>query len=123
MTALLVGLAGAAGALSRWWVGQQWGGRDFPWSTLGINVLGSLLLGLVLQASVERGWSDTRTLPLSVGFLGAFTTFSTFSAETHTLLREGRAGAAAAYVALSVLAGVAAAALGYLAATALLSSS
>ncbi len=123
MKALFIGVAGAAGALSRYWVGVRWGDRDFPWATLAINVAGSLLLGFVLHASVERGWSEARTLPLSVGFLGAFTTFSTFSYETQTLLRDGRAPAAAGYVALSVVAGLAAAALGYAMAGALVSSS
>jgi len=50
---------------------------------------------------------------LLAGFLGAYTTFSTFSLDSHTLLRDGRAGPAAAYIAASVLGGLAAAALGY----------
>jgi CrcB protein len=53
------------------------------------------------------------TTALGVGFLGAFTTFSTFSVETQTLVRDGRAAAAGAYVAVSVIAGVALAAAGY----------
>ena len=113
MRVVLIGVAGAAGALSRYWVGQQWGGRAFPWATLGINVVGSLLLGVVLRVAVDHSWSDTRTLPLSVGFLGAFTTFSTFSYEAQDLLRDGRVGAAATYVGASVVAGLVAAALGY----------
>ncbi len=113
MTVVLIGAAGALGALARYWVGLQWGGRDFPWGTLGVNLAGSFLLGVVLQAGIERSWSDGRTLPLSVGFLGAFTTFSTFSYETHDLLRGGRVGAAATYLGLSVGGGLAAAALGY----------
>ena len=119
MKLVLIALAGAAGALARYGVGVRWGDRSFPWATLGINVLGSLALGAILRAAIEHGWSDTRTLPLSVGFLGAFTTFSTFSYEAQDLLRDGRVGAAAAYVGLSVAGGIAAAALGYALAAAL----
>jgi fluoride exporter len=109
----LIGLAGAAGALSRYWVGLQWGGRPFPWATLGINLIGSLLLGAALRAGADRSWSDTATLAVSVGFLGAFTTFSTFSYEAQDLLRDGRVAAAATYSGLSVVGGIAAAALGW----------
>ena len=64
----------------------------------------------------DRGWSDYTTLPLGVGFLGAFTTFSTFSVETQTMLLAGRLAAAGAYIVASVLGGIAGAALGFLAA-------
>lgn len=116
MTGLLVGLAGAAGALVRYQIGHSVGPRSFPWVTLAINLLGSFLLGLLAKLAADRGWPDTTTLPLGVGFLGAFTTFSTFSVETQTMLRTGRFAAAGAYIAASVLGGIAAAALGFLAA-------
>ena len=58
------------------------GVRSFPWATLGINLVGSYLLGLLLVLGAERDWPETTTVPLSIGFLGAFTTFSTFSYET-----------------------------------------
>jgi CrcB protein len=110
---VLVAVAGAAGALSRYGIGVVVGVRSFPWSTLGINVAGSFLLGLVLVLGDERGWPETTTVPLAVGFLGAFTTFSTFSYETFTLARTDRAGTAAVYVTLSVVGGLIAAAAGY----------
>jgi CrcB protein len=113
VTALLVAVAGAAGALSRYGIASAVGARWFPWATLSINVTGSFLLGALVRAAAARGWPDTTTVPIAVGFIGAFTTFSTFSVETHTLLRDGRAVAALAYVATSVLAGLGAAALGY----------
>jgi len=119
VTAALIAVAGAAGALARYQIGLAAGDRSFPWATLGINLIGSFLLGLLLQVASERGWPDTTTLPLGVGFLGAFTTFSTFSVETQTMLREGRVAAAAAYVGASLIGGIAAAALGYLTARAL----
>lgn len=116
MTGVLVGLAGAAGALARYQIGLSVGRRSFPWATLGINLVGSFLLGLLLKLANDRGWPDSTTLPIGVGFLGAFTTFSTFSVETQAMLRTDRFGMAAVYVAASVLGGIAAATLGYLAA-------
>lgn len=113
MKVALIAVAGAAGALSRYGIGTWVGTRTFPWSTLGINILGSFALGLVLRMGVLRDWPDTTTLPIGVGFLGAFTTFSTFSYEVQDLLRTDRAGAAATYVGLSLLGGVLAAAAGY----------
>lgn len=116
MTGVLVGMAGAAGAVVRYRIGQSVGPRTFPWPTLAINLVGSFLLGLLVKLAVDRGWPDTTTMPLGVGFLGSFTTFSTFSVETQTMLRADRFAAAGAYIAASVLGGIAAAALGYLAA-------
>jgi len=113
MTTVLVAVAGAAGALGRYGIGRAIGVRWFPWATLGINLAGSFLLGLALVLAVERDWSDVRTVPLAVGFLGAFTTFSTFSYETFALLRTDRPAEAAVYVLSSVAGGVLAAAAGY----------
>ena len=113
MKVVLVGIAGAAGALARYGIGLAVGGRSFPWSTLGINLSGSFVLGFVLAFGLERGWSETTTVPLAIGFLGAYTTFSTFSYETFTLARTDRAMLAAVYVAVSVVGGVLAAFAGY----------
>jgi CrcB protein len=113
MKAIMVGVAGAAGALTRYGVGLAVGVRSFPWSTLGINLSGSYVLGLLLTLAIGRHWPDDVTVPLAVGFLGAYTTFSTFSVETYTLLRTDRAAVALVYVAASVVGGVAAAGVGY----------
>lgn len=113
MTVLLVAMAGAAGALSRYGIGRAVGLRDFPWITLGINLAGSFALGWFAQRAVQRDWSTEVVAAVAVGFLGAFTTFSTFSNETWTMLRSDRPGAALAYVALSMIGGVVAAAAGY----------
>jgi CrcB protein len=115
----LVAVAGAVGALARYGIGLAVGVRSFPWATLGINVTGSFLVGVVLTMGVERGWPETTTVPLAVGFLGAYTTFSTFSFETYTLLRTDRAVLAVTYVGASFVGGVCAAALGYVAARAI----
>ena len=112
MVYVAVAVAGALGALARYWVGVAVGTLAFPWTTLGINITGSFLLGLVLGLAPGR-WDTTTTTAATVGFLGAFTTFSTFAFETLTLLREGRTAAAAAYAVASVVVGVLAAAGGY----------
>ena len=113
MKMVMVGLAGAAGALSRYGVAVAVGVRTFPWATLGINVVGSYLLGLALVVGAERGWAETTIVPITVGFLGAFTTFSTFSYEAYTLVRTDRTSTAALYVVASLVGGMAAAAAGY----------
>ena len=114
MKVILVGLAGAAGAVARYGIGVAVGTRSFPWTTLGINLVGSFLLGLLLTVGMARDWPDTTTAPLAIGLLGGFTTFSTFSYEAHSMLREDRVAAAAIYVGASVVGGVVAAACGYL---------
>jgi CrcB protein len=108
----LIGLAGAAGALCRYGIGTAVGAVAFPWTTLSINLVGSFLLGLLVRSGVGTLGTDVR-IALGTGFLGAFTTFSTFSVEAMTLVRDGRPAAAGAYVAVSVAAGLAAAAAGY----------
>jgi CrcB protein len=85
----VIAVGGAAGALLRWGVGREWPvlPGEFPWSTLWINVSGCLAIG-VLMALIEEvlaGRIYVRPL-LGVGFLGGFTTFSTFAVETRTLL-------------------------------------
>jgi CrcB protein len=109
----LIALAGAAGALTRYGIGRAVGVRSFPWATLGINLTGSFLLGLLVAVGIERRWSDTTVAPLTVGFLGAYTTFSTFSYESYTLIRTDRSSQAAVYVLVSVIGGVCAAFAGY----------
>ncbi len=116
----LIALAGAAGALCRLGVNNLVGPRSFPVSTLVVNVAGSFALGLLVA------WGATHLSPevlsaLAVGFLGSFTTFSTFTLEAVTLTDDGRLGTAAAYLVVSLVLGLAAAAAGYQAGNALLS--
>lgn len=99
--------------MSRYGIGLAVGVRSFPWATLGVNVVGSFLLGLVLAGPGSGRWSTTTTTVVAVGFLGAFTTFSTFSYETTTMLRAGRTTTAAAYVAASVVTTLVASGCGY----------
>ena len=89
---IFVTVGGAAGALARYWL-SGWvttaSGGFFPLGTLVVNVLGSLLLGFGMQAMEAFPVSAELRTMLTIGFLGAFTTFSTFSYETVTLLRDG----------------------------------
>ena len=109
----MVGLAGAAGAMARYGVNRAVGHRAFPWATLSINVAGSFVLGVVLAGPGATRWSATVTTAVGVGFLGAFTTFSTFTYETTDLVRADRTAMAVAYVVSSLVLGLAAAAAGY----------
>lgn len=113
MPTVLVAIAGALGALVRYRIGIAVGVRAFPWATLCINVSGCFVLAAVLAGPAAARWSPATTTAVAVGFLGAYTTFSTFGYETLTLLRTGRSVVAAGYVALSLVGGIAAAALGY----------
>ena len=106
-----VALGGAAGAVARFgvsgWV-HGFSGAAFPWGTLTVNVAGAFALGLtlrLLQASVAG--PETRAF-LAVGFLGAFTTFSTFSWEAIALIQDGEWARASLYLGGSVVAGLAA---------------
>jgi fluoride exporter len=109
---LWIGLAGALGALARYQLGavvQKAAGTSFPWSTIVINILGCFLFGLVWSLATDRGLisPDQRTILLA-GFMGAFTTFSTFAFETQTLLGDGQNMRALANVAVQVVIGIAA---------------
>ncbi len=116
--ALLVAAGGALGSVLRWavtiGVARAMRSPTFPWGTLCVNLAGSLVIGALLGLATDRGaLSDSARLLLVTGVLGGFTTFSAFSWEALALLRAGHAGAAAGYVAGSVLGGLAAAAAGW----------
>lgn len=103
MSAGYVALGGALGALARYAVVSLLAGASWPWGTLAVNVLGSLLIGVVVGAWHAEAWFvDVGRPLLVVGLLGGFTTFSTFSLDALLLLQAGRFGAAAAYVLASV---------------------
>lgn len=119
MQALAIAGGGAVGALLRFWMANgvyTLMGRGFPYGTLFINVLGSLLMGLLFVLLVERSVAapEWRAL-LMVGLLGSFTTFSTFSLETLNLLEGGEFGKALLNVLLSVVLCLAAAVAGVVA--------
>ncbi len=104
---LAVAAGGALGAVSRYWL-MLWvsdqGGMRFPWGTLLVNVLGSCAIGVLYVLISERiVLTEQWRALLVVGYLGAFTTFSTFSLDALLLLQEGRVLPALAYVGTSVL--------------------
>ena len=91
---LWLALAGACGTLARYGLAgmvHRWLGSSFPWGTAFVNILGCFLFGLVWAAASERGVisPEMRTIIL-VGFMGAFTTFSTFAAESGHLLADSQ---------------------------------
>ena len=110
-------IAGAFGVLARYEISSMFHGDALPWATVGVNVLGSLLLGALVSSHSFS--DDTRTI-LGVGFLGSFTTFSTFSVQAFLDLEAGEPMRALIYVSASLVFGLAAAAVGYLAGRALL---
>jgi fluoride exporter len=109
---LWVGLGGFLGASARYWLGLWINakvGQQFPWATFIINVSGSLVLGVLTGFLADRaGHSGEPVLRLlvAVGFLGAYTTFSTFELENLTLISAGQWGRAIANAAGSVVVGL-----------------
>ncbi len=99
---LAVAAGGAAGAVFRWLMAgtvQRFSGGAFPWGTFAVNALGSFLLGFLFVWLIERSTAtELVRLALTVGLLGAFTTFSTYSYESIRLLQEGEYGLAAGNV-------------------------
>jgi fluoride exporter len=109
-----VALGGGAGSLARyhlgrlmtWWLGPQAMGL-FPFATLAVNTLGSLLMGLLAGMLMRMGGeTDGWRLLAGVGLLGGFTTFSAFSFETAMLIQRGQVGLASIYALLSLGLGV-----------------
>jgi fluoride exporter len=115
-TIIGVAIAGAAGALARYGLGGIIANRlsgSFPWDTLIINVSGSLALGFLFVVLTERvGTSAAVRSSITIGFIGAYTTFSTFSLETFRLIEDGAVGIAAANMAFSLALGLVAVWLG-----------
>ena len=109
---LLVALGGALGALTRYalveWVDWATPKSRFPWGILAANLLGCFAIGLVFGIAEHRNWlTEAARLMALVGFLGSFTTFSTFGWNTFELFRNGQAALAFANVAISVIGGLA----------------
>jgi CrcB protein len=107
---LFVGLAGFAGTLCRYWlagaVARRYG-ETFPAGTLVVNVAGCFLIGFLFFMFQERhAWGETARTVALVGFLGGFTTFSSYGLQTFTLLQEGEFGYAAANVVASNVLGL-----------------
>ncbi|MDY0394208.1 fluoride efflux transporter CrcB [Virgibacillus halophilus] len=117
MVYLAVGLAGIAGSLLRYYIGVLFlvsGQGVFPWATLVINLLGCFLLGFITTYIAKIGKLHPHLVTaIGTGFVGSFTTFSTFSVETATLLKEAHTVLALLYVFISALGGLLFSLLGY----------
>ncbi len=110
MPLLLIGLGGFAGAISRYLVDgliSDRTGGGFPWGTLVINLSGSFLLGLLFAMTAERAILPAEIRgPLMIGFIGAYTTFSTWTLESWRLIEGGAYGLALANLGGSVVIGM-----------------
>lgn len=107
MTLLLVAIGGFFGAICRYSIGRAFKKKsDIPNHTLVINVSGSLLLGIIAGLHVTEVVSDGFWHLFGVGFLGAYTTMSTFGYETFNLIKDKRIGEAVYYVIASFTLGI-----------------
>lgn len=116
---LFVFLGGGLGSTLRFMVSMFWKHMSlhpkyasiiFPWPTFIVNILGCLLIGIFYQYSERWGWSTEVRLLLTTGLCGGFTTFSTFSYESVSLINNGNYGTCALYIGLSIVLGLLAAA-------------
>ena len=112
MKIVSLAVGGVLGTLLRYWLSgavQESAGTVFPFGTFAVNILGCLVIGIFASLGQEYfSISPDLRLSLTVGFCGAFTTFSTLILESDHLLKQGQFGAVAANVILSVLFGFAA---------------
>lgn len=127
IASLYVALGGGVGAVLRYQTGRllthtlgPQAVASFPWATLTVNVLGSLLMGILAGTLARHGGegpisSETWRLLVGVGLLGGFTTFSSFSLELMLLVERGQTAQALLYAAVSVLAGLSALYIGLIA--------
>ena len=114
MEFVLIGAGGALGSIARFAVGE-WLTREtshLPWGTLAVNIVGACLLGILVTALQDPIESRQLRLLFGVGFLGAFTTFSTFSLEIVRIAQASGWSRGAGYAGLSLLLGVAGVGLG-----------
>jgi fluoride exporter len=120
---LLICFAGAAGTAARYLIGM-WAvrrfGESFPYGTVAINLAGCFLIAAVIQIATTQAWPETTRLALTVGFLGGFTTYSSFNQETLRLAASGATTAAMMNVFVTLFGGLAAGWLGLLTSRAVL---
>ena len=116
---LMVGIGGFLGAVARFWLGGYIGARmgtRFPYGTLVINCTGCFLIGFMVTMMAERThWNPNLRYLIPIGFIGAYTTFSTFEIETFRALQDGDVLIAFLNVALSLVVGFVAVWLGVVA--------
>ena len=98
-----VAAGGALGAAMRYLVGEWLGNDGFPYGTLSVNLLGSLLLGVVTVGIAQHVISENLAFVFATGFLGAFTTMSAYSVETISMFDRGDSTLAFSYIGLTLL--------------------
>ena len=99
----LVAAGGAIGAAMRYLVGEVFGNDGFPYGTLSVNLLGSLLLGVVTVGIAKHVISENLAFVFATGFLGAFTTMSAYSVETISMFDRGDSTLAFSYIGLTMV--------------------
>lgn len=107
--ALIIGLGSFIGGISRYLLGyaiQNKAVSTFPYGTLTVNIIGCFLIGVIFGISERSGMSNEWRLFLTTGIVGGFTTFSAFSYESISLMRDGQPGSAFIYIACSVIIGL-----------------
>ena len=102
---LLVALGGAVGSACRYLISTL-NSTSYPWGTFAVNILGSLLIGLLVGFVNKGSLSTEMKLLLVTGFCGGFTTFSTFANESFGMMKAGDVLLSALYIGASVVAGV-----------------
>lgn len=106
----MVGVGGGLGSILRFWLGTYIGSRmgtRFPYGTFVINVSGSFFIGFVFALLTARTtWSPNWRYLIPIGFIGGYTTFSSFEFETFRALQDGQIGIGILYVVLSVVLGL-----------------
>jgi CrcB protein len=111
VTLFWIAVAGAAGALARYGLSglvHTITGTRLPWGTLLVNLLGCFLLGLITETSGRSGWlSPEARIGMTIGFLGSFTTFSTFGVETFRAIESADWVGAVSSVLLTLVGGLA----------------
>ncbi|MFZ0309764.1 MAG: fluoride efflux transporter CrcB [Candidatus Sulfotelmatobacter sp.] len=107
---LMIGIGGGLGSILRFWLGSYIGskmGTRFPYGTFVINITGSFLIGLVFALLTARThWSANWRYLIPIGFIGGYTTFSSFEYETLRTIQDGQVGIGLLYVATSVVFGL-----------------
>lgn len=106
---LLLGAGGAAGSMARYGVSyiiSKYVDHPFPFATLAINVVGSLIIGLLFGVLSRHQMQQGTYLLLASGFCGGFTTFSTFALENVNLMQKGQSFTALLYIGISIILGL-----------------
>ena len=111
---LYVAIFGAFGAVTRYWISSALSAELFPYNTLLINIVGCFLLAVTVKyLTTLPNFSKNFVVGIGTGFIGSFTTFSTFSTEVSLLITRGDSFPAACYIFASIMGGFLSATLGF----------